>query len=397
MKNIRKVILLLAVILAILVVAVLFFRTKFEKFLFRPTETSLEEGARIEAENGEESAEPQDTGDELFAKTERITVIAENLKIPWDIVFLPGGDILVPERPGNIKRLEIGGKVFPVEGLDVSHVGEGGLLGMVLHPRFSENGWLYLYLTTGTENTLSNRVLRYQYSDDRLFDKKIIVQDIPGAPYHDGGRLAFGPDGYLYITTGDAGDPNLAENKSSLAGKILRLGDDGSIPPDNPFGTAIYSYGHRNSQGLAWDSEGRLWATEHGRSGVKSGMDELNVIEKGKNYGWPIIEGDATRADMVTPVVNSGPNETWAPAGMAFWDNSFFFGGLRGESLYEAKRIGPTSVSLIAHFRQEFGRIRAVVLGPDGYLYITTSNTDGRGSVRSGDDKIIKINPAIFR
>lgn len=397
MKNIRKVVVFLGMVLAMVVVATIFFRAEFEKFLFRPTGTSLEEGTRLETENGEESAKSQNIENEHSAQTERITVVAKNLKIPWDIVFLPDGDILVPERPGTIKRIGADGVVHTVEGLDVSHVGEGGLLGMVLHPRFSENGWLYLYLTTGTGNALSNSVLRYQYSEDKLFDKKIIIQNIPGAPYHDGGRLAFGPDGYLYITTGDAGDSNLAQDLNSLAGKTLRLRDDGEIVLDNPFGTAIYSYGHRNSQGLAWDSKGRLWATEHGRSGVKSGMDEINLIEKGKNYGWPTIEGDATRSGMVTPIANSGPNETWAPAGMAFWDNSFFFGGLRGESLYEAKLTGPASVSLVAHFRQEFGRIRAVALGPDGYLYITTSNTDGRGSVRSEDDKIIKINPAIFR
>ncbi len=279
----------------------------------------------------------------------------------------------------------------------VEHVGEGGLLGMTLHPRFSENQWVYLYLTTKNGEGLINRVERYRFGRDRLTEKTTIIDNIPVAANHDGGRIAFGSDGYLYITTGDAGKSNLAQDIYSLAGKILRLKDDGSIPPDNPFGNAVYSYGHRNSQGLAWDNKGRLWATEHGRSGVLSGLDELNLIEKGKNYGWPVIQGDEIKTGMESPVVQSGAAETWAPAGATFWDGSVFFGGLRGEALYEAKTTSERKVSLKIHFRKEFGRIRAVVLGPDGYLYITTSNTDGRGEPRASDDKIIRVNPSIFR
>ena len=274
---------------------------------------------------------------------------------------------------------------------------KGGLLGMALHPRFLENRWIYLYLTTAVGSSLNNKVERYRLEGDLLSEKKVIIDNIPGAAYHDGGRIAFGLDGYLYITTGDAGSPNLAQDINSLAGKILRLKDDGLIPADNPFNSAVYSYGHRNSQGLAWDSKGRLWATEHGRSGILSGLDELNLIEKGKNYGWPVIQGYEKREEMESPIAQSGPDETWAPAGLAFWDGSFFFGGLRGEALYEARAVGTEQVSLKVHFRNVFGRIRAVVLGPDEFLYITTSNTDGRGEPKTNDDKIIRINPLIFR
>ncbi len=322
-------------------------------------------------------------------------IVADNLQIPWEIAFLPDGDLLVTERPGRLKRIGKEGRVYAIEG--VEHIGEGGLLGMALHPRFAKNRWIYIYLTTQNGEGLINRVERYRFEGDHLSEKTTIIDNIPGAAYHDGGRIAFGPDDYLYITTGDAGKNNLAQDTSSLAGKILRLKDDGSIPSDNPFGNAVYSYGHRNSQGLAWDDKGQLWITEHGRSGILSGLDELNLIEKGKNYGWPIIQGEEKKTGMKSPIIQSGPNETWAPAGIAFFDGSLFFGGLRGESLYEAKIIESSKVPLKVHFRQEFGRIRAVVFGPDGFLYLTTSNTDGRGILKQSDDKIIRINPLIFR
>lgn len=324
-------------------------------------------------------------------KEDIFEIVAENLRIPWEIVFLPDGELLITERPGTLQKVGRDRKIYTIEG--VEHAGEGGLLGLVLHPRFSENHWLYLYLTMKASDGLINRVERYHLERDRLLEKKTIISDIPGAAYHDGGRIAFGPDGYLYITTGDAGNPKLAQDINSLAGKILRVRDDGSIPPDNPFGNAVWSYGHRNSQGLAWDDKGRLWATEHGGHG----RDELNLIEKGKNYGWPVIQGDERKEDMESPIIHSGPNETWSPAGAVFWDGSIFFGGLRGESLYETKFIGEHKVEVRSHFYQEFGRIRAVVLGPDGFLYITTSNTDGRGKPRPNDDKVIRINPRIFR
>lgn len=371
MVKIGKIIFLFSIIIFLMIVALFFYRKWILRVFYKPTQTSLPYEVKINEKNTFE-------------------IVAENLKIPWEIAFLPGSDLLVTERPGILKRIGKDGRVFVIEG--VEHIGEGGLLGMTLHPNFSENRWLYLYLTTKVGDDLKNRVERYRFEGDRLSEKTIIIDGIPGAANHDGGRIAFGPDGYLYITTGDAGSSNLAQNTNSLAGKILRIKDDGSIPSDNPFGNAVYSYGHRNPQGLVWDEKGRLWATEHGRSGILSGLDELNLIEKGKNYGWPIIQGSETRPGMESPVAQSGSDETWAPAGIAFLNGSLFFGGLRGESLYEVKILNDNKISLKVHFQQEFGRIRAVVLGPDGYIYITTSNTDGRGEPRLDDDKIIKVN-----
>lgn len=370
-----KTVAVITVLLLAAGVAVYFGNDWLQRRFFEPTGTNLEQG--IQANDGPS-----------------IKVVAQNLNIPWEIAFLPGGDILVTERSGTLRRIGTNQKTYTVEG--VHHVGEGGLLGLALHPKFAQNHLLYLYLTTSSGNGLTNRVERYSYDSDRLSNKTPIIGNIPGAANHDGGRLAFGPDGLLYITTGDAGQPERAQDTSSLAGKILRLTDEGKTPSGNPFGSAVYSYGHRNPQGLAWDNNGRLWATEHGRSGIRSGLDELNLIIKGANYGWPEIEGDEQRAGMQTPVTNSGPDETWAPAGLAYWDGSLFFAGLRGESLYEAK-INGNNVSLKSHLRGDFGRLRAVVLGPDGFLYISTSNRDGRGDIREGDDQIIRLNPVIFR
>lgn len=324
-----------------------------------------------------------------------IKIVAEGLSIPWEIVFLPNGDLLVTERAGTLKRIGSNREVLTVEG--VSHIGEGGLLGMALHPDFERTQWLYLYFTTNRKGRFFNQVVRYQFDGKSLLKEVVIVDNIPSVGGHSGGRIEFGPDGHLYITAGDAQEPQLAQDINSLAGKILRVKEDGSIPPDNPFGNKVYSYGHRNPQGLAWDSKGRLWATEHGPSGAQSGFDELNRIEKGANYGWPIIKGDEEEDGMRTPVVHSGPHDTWAPAGAVYVGTSVFFTGLRGQSIYEVEINEDGSVMrMTAHLRKDFGRLRALVEGPDGYLYVTTSNTDGRGVPQVGDDKIIRINPDVF-
>ena len=251
-------------------------------------------------------------------------------------------------------------------------------------------------MTTDTDRGLENQIVRYRLNQTSLDDRTVIFEGIPGAQIHDGGKIAFGPDGLLYITTGDAGNENLSQNLNSLAGKVLRITDDGEIPDDNPFGDAIYSYGHRNAQGLIWDNEGRLWSTEHGRSGRLSGLDELNTIVAGGNYGWPIIEGDETRSNMITPVIHSGADETWAPGGIAYADNSLFFSGLRGSRLYQATINQDGGIAeLKTHFIQEYGRLRAATVAGD-YLYISTSNTDGRGNPADNDDRIIKIPLSIF-
>lgn len=328
---------------------------------------------------------------DVFQKSS-FEIVAEDLEIPWEIAFMPGGELLITERPGRLVRIGVDRKVYPIKG--VLHIGEGGLLGLTLHPNFANNKFVYLYLTTREDGVVTNRVERYRLVTDELIDRTVILSGIPGASIHDGGRIAFGPEGYLYITTGEAGKAQLSQNKSNLGGKILRTRDDSGIPEDNPFGNAVYSWGHRNSQGIAWDKDGRLWATEHGRSGALSGLDELNLIEKGKNYGWPEIQGDETRSGMEKPVIHSGPKDTWAPAGAAYHNGSIFFGGLRGESLYEYQI---DRKELKTHFKGKFGRIRAVALDSRGFLYISTSNRDGRGTVREGDDKIIKINPNMLK
>ena len=328
-------------------------------------------------------------------------VVAENLTIPWELAFLPDGNILVSERTGTIVRIDpVDGTYTTIEVPNVLHRGEGGLLGLALHPNFKENHWLYVYATLIPEGATvaENSVVRYRLVDDKLTDRKVIVDGIVGALYHDGGRIAFGPDGLLYITTGDAGQSGNAQNTDSLSGKILRVTDEGAIPEGNPFGTAVYSYGHRNPQGLAWDSNGNLWATEHGRTtAVLTGMDEINLIVPGGNYGWPESEGDTVLPGTIAPRRNSGPSVTWAPSGVLFWDGSLFFAGLRGQALYEAVIKGDEVVELKEYFKNQFGRIRTVTMGPDGAFYLTTSNRDGRGDVNIGDDKIIRINPAQFR
>lgn len=327
-------------------------------------------------------------------------IVASGLNIPWEIGFLPDGRFLVSERPGSLLLIGEDRRVIEVSG--VRHIGEGGLLGLALHPDFEDNRLLYLYLTSQEGTQIVNRVERYRLDGDSLAGREVILTGIRGAPNHDGGRIMFSPDGYLFITTGDAQQPSLAQDTNSLNGKILRINADGSIPVDNPFGNAVYSYGHRNVQGLAWDEQGRLWATEHGRSGVLSGLDELNLIEKGKNYGWPEIQGDEERDGMVRPVIHSG-NETWAPSGAEFLPaqagvgGSVFFAGLRGETLYETRVEEGRVVAFIKHLTGEYGRLRTVRLGPDGYLYLLTSNRDGRGQPVSDDDRIIRIHPRVLR
>jgi aldose sugar dehydrogenase len=351
----------------------------------------------------EKVAEDYTTEGDGVSETAAIEVVAENLQIPWEIAFLPSSEMLITERVGSLVKIgddpstssEQSREKIVIQG--VEHRGEGGLLGMALHPNFEQNSWIYLYLTTKTDGVLTNRVERYKFSANALSERTVIIESIPGASNHDGGRIKFGPDELLYITTGDAGNADSAQNLDTLSGKVLRLRDDGSVPSDNPFGTAVYSYGHRNPQGLAWDDSEELWVTEHGRSGISSGLDELNHITKGANYGWPDSQGNTVLSGTVGPARHSGPNITWAPAGAVNWGGSIFFTGLRGESLYEAQIKNGGVLSFKTHFYRKFGRLRAIVLGPDEMLYISTSNTDGRGDIQKGDDKIIRVNPEIFR
>ncbi len=313
-------------------------------------------------------------------------VIATNLEVPWALAFLPDGSILVTERRGTVRMIDKNGQLLndPIGQIDVKQSGESGLHGIAIHPKYPENPYVYVYYTYSASGDNSfNRVSKFTLSDNNLINEQIIVDKIPGATIHDGGRIKFGEDGNLYITTGDAANPSFSQDKNSLAGKILRVTD----PSTSSGQVEVYSYGHRNPQGIAWDNQGRLWEVEHGQTAT----DELNLIEAGKNYGWPTIRGDQKREDLVSPILHSG-SETWAPGGAAYFNNSIFFGGLRGQALFQAV-IDGINATLNIHFKGEFGRIREVVLGPDNMLYITTSNRDGRGSPASDDDKIIRVNP----
>ncbi|MGD8744317.1 MAG: PQQ-dependent sugar dehydrogenase [Candidatus Woesebacteria bacterium] len=377
------------VIIAIIILvigAIYLFRDRLISLFFSPTTSPIRQGVTTK------DIDEKSTSNE---QVENIEIVAENLEIPWEMAFLPDGSMLVTERPGRLLKISTKTKIITeIEG--VEHVGEGGLMGMALHPDFQQNRWIYLYFTTRTNEGLTNRVERYIFENDSLSDKKTIIQGIKGAANHDGGRMEFGPDGYLYLTTGDAQVPNSAQDSSSLNGKVLRITDEGETPSNNPFGNEVYSMGHRNPQGITWDDRGQLWISEHGPSGFQSGFDEINLIRMGANYGWPVVRGEEEREGLISPVIQSGSDDTWAPAGIEFLNGSLFFAGLRGETLYEAKISENNTLELTRHFSGEFGRLRAVRIGPDGFLYITTSNRDGRGSAGSGDDKIIKINPGVF-
>ena len=333
----------------------------------------------------------------------KVETVAENLKIPWSIAWTPDGTIFFTERDGHLKTIKDGMVSEPIFSVDVGGV-EGGLLGIALDPNYSENHYIYLYYTYNDFLSTKNKVVRYVESNLTLSEDKILIDEIPGGPYHDGGRIKFGPDGKLYITTGDAANADLAQDKNSIAGKILRINSDGTIPEDNPFGDSpIYSIGHRNPQGLDWDESGRLVATEHGPSGFYGlAHDEINLIEPGLNYGWPDIIGPQESEGLITPIFNTG-DDTWAPSGSDFydgqkipqWSGKYFVANLRGTHLHIID-FDLENNKIISHqklFDGEFGRLRDVATGPDGYLYILTSNRDGRGAPQVNDDKILRIVP----
>jgi len=327
-------------------------------------------------------------------------VIVSNLDVPWEIRWLPDGDMLISQRPGQLIRVNEEGEGTILREEQVVDRGEGGMLGLALHPKFEDNGWIYSYQTLESNGRFENRVYRYRLRGDELIEKTLIIGGIPGGRFHNGGRLEFGPDNLLYITTGDAEEVALSQNRDSLAGKILRLSPDGSVPTDNPFTTPIYSYGHRNPQGLTWDQSGRLWSSEHG----PVGFDEINLITAGGNYGWPIMRADEATGlmprpdsiDLIPPKLTSGSQtaNTWAPSGTEFLpDDKLLFVGLRGSALFSASVTGSDLRDLQQHFTNEFGRLRAVRVGPDGLIYIATNNRDGRGQPIEMDDRVIRINP----
>jgi glucose/arabinose dehydrogenase len=322
-----------------------------------------------------------------------IEIIAENLEVPWEVVFLPNQDMLVTLRKGELlvyRNKEIISR-FNIEG--VNSEGEGGLLGIAVHPDYEQNKFIYLYYTSKNNRNFENKIERFKLTNNNLEKDRLILKDIRGNIYHNAGKIAFGPDNYLYVTAGDALDEPLAQNKSVLAGKILRIDSEGKFPKENPFNNEVYSYGHRNPQGLSWDNEGKLWSTEHGQSGLNSGQDELNKIKIGSNYGWPVARGSQEFSSYISPIIQSGDKITWAPGDTEYYAGNIFFTGLRGAGIYKYDILGK---NLSKFLENDFGRLRAITLGPDGYFYVTTSNRDGRGSPKDSDDKILRINPKIF-
>ena len=308
-------------------------------------------------------------------------VLATNLDVPWDFVRLPDESVLITLRDrGELVRLSPSGEVQVVAKVDGVHPGgEGGLLGIALSPGYASDQLLYLYYTAVDDN----RVVRYRY-DGGLVDPHPIVTGIPKAGNHNGGRLRFGPDGNLYIGTGDAGDTRNAQDKESLGGKILRVRPEGSIPDDNPFGNAVYSYGHRNVQGLGWDASGRLYASEFGQNAY----DELNLIKAGANYGWPQTEG-ATNAPGVTAPLLVWTTDEASPSGIAVTaEGEIYVAALRGERVW-VSRLTSNGLSEPDVFLRDLGRIRAVEVFGDE-LWVLTNNT-ARGNPNADDDQLVAV------
>lgn len=312
--------------------------------------------------------------------------IATGLFTPWSLTFLPDGTALVSERDtGKIDLLDGAGGVTEVGRVPgVVHAEENGLLGLAVSPDFATDSYVYAFHTTAGDN----RIVRMTFDGTALGAPEVVLEGLPRNTIHNGGRIHFGPDGMLYAGVGDAGDTAAAQDPQRLAGKILRMAPDGSVPADNPFGNLVWSYGHRNVQGFGWDDDGRMWASEFGQDT----WDELNLIEAGNNYGWPVAEGQAGADGMIDPVVQWATDDA-SPSGVAVVGQQVYLASLKGQRLWQVPNPGAAQTSLepVAWFVGEYGRLRDVVEAPDGTLWVVTSNTDGRGSAGDGDDRILQV------
>ena len=319
-----------------------------------------------------------------------VGTVATKLRVPWGIAFLPTGDAVVTERDTRRVLLFQGAQhlmhqVGEIRAAAGAPGQESGLLGVAVSPDFGTDHTLFFYLSTTTDN----RIVKARLTGGTLGPTSVVLDGIPRGAIHDGGRLAFGPDGYLYASTGETGDGPLAQDKDSLAGKILRIGTDGQPAPGNPFpGSPVWSYGHRNVQGLAFDDHGRLWASEFGANAY----DELNLIEPGRNYGWPIVEGTGDRAGLTNPQVVWNTDEA-SPSGLAWTPGHLWLAALRGERLWRVDVSGDRASDPQDFFVGKYGRMRTVVAAPDGRLWVSTSNHDGRGNPQAEDDRILIVEP----
>lgn len=334
----------------------------------------------------------------------QVETVAQHLTVPWSIDWLPDGTAIFTERQGYLKMIQNGTTEPTALLFRTSTSLVGGMLGVTVDPNFEENNYIYLYRTYNKGDILLNKLVRYTLTDGRVANEHTVLDNIPGAVFENGGRIQFGPDGKIYITTGYATDPFLAQDPDSLAGKILRINPDGTVPDDNPIeGSPVWSMGHRHPQGLDWDVAGNLLVAEHGPSGWRSeAHDEINLIMPGANYGWPVIVGGETAEGLRPPLIHSG-NDTWAPSGASFydgdkipeWTGKFFVAALRGTHLHmiDFDLENNVVVSHTSLFSESLGRLRDVQTGPDGYLYLLTSNQDGWVTPADNDDRILRIVP----
>jgi glucose/arabinose dehydrogenase len=359
-----------------------------------PDDPAEEADEGTEGRPGEEPEDDERPGEDEAGEPRAVDVgtrdVVTDLEAPWDLVVAGDGRILVTERDTG-RLLEVGddGATSETRTFEVDASGEGGLLGLALHPE--DDTVLYAYFTAADDN----RVVRFGLDDDAAPEP--ILTGIPKARVHNGGRLAFGPDGLLYVATGDAAVPELAADASSLAGKILRVTPDGDLPADNPDpGSPVYSLGHRNVQGLAWDADGHLWATEFG----PDVDDEINRIEPGGHHGWPEVTGARDDDRFVDAAfVAQPPEASWSGATVLHdgaipqWEGDLFAAALRGERLWRFELENGVVVDDEELLVGELGRLRTVVMGPDGSLWLLTSNRDGRGSPRQGDDRVVRLGP----
>ena len=361
----------------------------------RPIETGGAEDTENTASGGGTTTGPATTGNERPSSARvEVSTLATNLRVPWSFAFLPDGDALVTERDsGRLLRVSPSGEVREVQTLPEGGAGEGGLLGVAVSPEYERDRYVYAYTTTETDN----RVVRFRIGED----PEPVLTGIPANSYHNGGRIEFGPDGMLYATTGDAGDTANSQDRGSLGGKILRIAPDGSVPEDNPFpNSPVYSYGHRNVQGLAWDAEGQLFASEFGQNT----WDEANRIEAGENYGWPEVEGEGGEDQGFVDPITVWPTSEASPSGAEIlvdgaipqWEGDLFVTALRGESLWRLELDDRGTVTGRERLLEgEVGRVRDVVQAPDGSLWVSTSNHDSYGNpVSEDDDRILRLAPA---